>query len=167
MNKFEILLNEIKECNIRTQSQETTKILNYLEEFANGLGGDWINVSEQLPGHQEKVIVANQHTNDVYTGQIMARKGYIGWISVDDELPKPEENYYEYDFEPKKFYLVQLKDGYIDTVSFLIDEEHHPYFESCSLYNKDGSYRVQERGFTEYNVSEVKYWRVFPQQPKE
>lgn len=102
MNKFDILLAEIKECNIRTQSQEVQKVLDYLEHFANGLGSDWISVDDKLPERQEKVIVANQHTNDVYTGQIMARKGYIGWVVDDDDFNEFTVTHWQHFPQPPK-----------------------------------------------------------------
>lgn len=80
----------------------------------------------------------------------------------------------------KKIYF--NSDGYsaelhIQPIVFLAtqyNKERIEQFYQCELENippvlesKDGSYCVQESGFSSYNVSEVKYWRVFPQPPKE
>lgn len=95
-----------------------------------------------------------------------------GWISVDDMLPKPEQeiNYLDDSFEPKNFYLVQLKNGLIDTVYYATicdDCEYSDIFISCTVNVKENRYCVQERGFNDYRINEVKYWQPIPQPPKE
>ena len=95
-----------------------------------------------------------------------------GWISVDDELPSPEQeiNYLDNSFEPKNFYLVQLKNGFIDTVYYATicdDCEYSDIFISCTVNVKENRYCVQERGFDTYDINEVKFWQPLPKPPKE
>lgn len=95
-----------------------------------------------------------------------------GWISIDDELPEPEQeiNYLDQNFAPQNFYLVQLKSGLIDTVYYATicdDCEYIDIFISCTVYVKENRYFVQERGFSEYVIDEVKCWQYLPQPPKE
>lgn len=95
-----------------------------------------------------------------------------GWISVDDGLPTPEQeiNYLDDNFEPNKFYLVQLKSGIIDTVYYATicdDCEYNDIFISCTVSAKGNRYYVQERGFDTYAIDEVKYWQYLPKPPQE
>ncbi|STZ55538.1 Protein of uncharacterised function (DUF551) [Moraxella lacunata] len=95
-----------------------------------------------------------------------------GWISVDDELPIPEQeiNYLDDNFEPSKFYLVHLKSGLIDTVYYATicdDCEYSDIFINCTVNVKENRYCVQERGFDAYDINEVKYWQPMPPPPKE
>ncbi|MBE9597145.1 DUF551 domain-containing protein [Moraxella sp. K2450] len=95
-----------------------------------------------------------------------------GWISVDDDLPNPEQeiNYLDDNFEPKNFYLVQLKSGLIDTVYYATicnDCEYINVFISCTLNVRENRYFAQERGFNDYRINEVKFWQPMPQSPKE
>lgn len=98
-------------------------------------------------------------------------KNHNVWISVDDELPNPEQeiNYLDDNFEPKNFYLVQLKSGFIDTVYYATicsDCEYINVFISCTVNVRENRYFVQERGFDDYNIDEVKYWQYLPQPPR-
>lgn len=95
-----------------------------------------------------------------------------GWISVDDGLPNPEQEikFLDDSFEPKNFYFVQLKSGFIDTVYYATicdDCEYSDIFISCTVNVKENRYCVQERGFDGYSINEVKYWQPLPQPPKE
>lgn len=95
-----------------------------------------------------------------------------GWISVDDELPVPEQeiNFLDDRFEPSTFYLIQLKDGYVNTAYYATicdDCEYEDIFISCTVKAKDNRYYVQERGFDTYSINEVKFWQPLPQPPKE
>lgn len=95
-----------------------------------------------------------------------------GWISVGDDLPTPEQeiNYLDDSFEPKNFYLVQLKSGFIDTVYYATicdDCEYINIFISCTVCIKEERYFAQERGYDNYSINEVQYWQPLPQPPKE
>ncbi len=50
------------------------------------MNNNWISVDERLPGRQEKVIVCNKYNQDVWTGQILAKKGCLGWVVDDDDF---------------------------------------------------------------------------------
>lgn len=94
------------------------------------------------------------------------------WISIGDDLPVPEQeiNYLDDKFEPKNFYLVQLENGFIDTVYYatIYDGcEYKDIFIICTVKVKDNRYYVQERGFDGYTINEIKYWQPLPKPPKE
>lgn len=95
-----------------------------------------------------------------------------GWISVDKELPDPEQeiNFLDNQFDPTKFYLIQLHNGFIDTAYYATicdDCEYKDIFVSCTVSAKDGRYRVQERGFDIYDTNEVKFWQPMPEPAKD
>lgn len=57
MNNFEILKQEITECRIRANSDETIKVLNYLQHFTqNNLNNGWIDVDVELPNDETEVL---------------------------------------------------------------------------------------------------------------
>lgn len=103
---------------------------------------------------------------------LLSRSDNNGWINIDDKLPEPEQeiNYLDLNFEPNNFYLVQLKNGLIDTVYYATicdDCEYNDIFISCTVNVKENRYCVQERGFNDYKIDEVKFWQPMPQLPKE
>lgn len=97
----------------------------------------------------------------------LQENGNDGWISVDNALPNPEQeiNFLDREFEPSNFYLIQLKDGYINTAYYATicdDCEYEDIFISCTVSAKDNRYYVEERGFDTYTVYEVSYWQPLP-----
>lgn len=101
---------------------------------------------------------------------ILLSQSNNGWISVDNYLPIPESNYDDVDFKPENFYLIQLKDGFINTACYVhyhnCDWDKY-WFVSCTLSVIENKYTVQEIGFDCYEIDEVKYWKPHPQPPKE
>lgn len=93
-----------------------------------------------------------------------------GWISVDDGLPEPEIDCSR-DFEPTKFYLIQLKSGLIEIVAFVNiyydADDNRDEFVVCTINSENNKYVVQEYGQWQYDVDEVKYWQPMPKPPKE
>lgn len=81
MNSFQILKQEIIECRIRAKSDETVKVLNYLQEFAeNNLNNGWISVDNMLPKEFETVLLFGKK----YNGEPLITSGHLVQSLVDE-----------------------------------------------------------------------------------
>lgn len=153
-NAHQFTADELAKMSLRPT--DVAWLCSYIDgKTSRCVNADLVNYDEMK---ERENIIINQSNN--------------GWISVDDGLPNPEQeiNYLDDNFEPSKFYLVQLKSGLIDTVYYATicdDCEYNDIFISCTVNAKDNRYYVQERGFDTYNINEVKCWQPMPQPPQE
>lgn len=100
MNNFDILKREITEYLIRAESKETIQVLNHLQEFADGLGDDWISIDDDTPTTDDFVFVLlhgrfpalGKYSNDIWEAQALGSQvlNLVDGARVTHWLPKPQ-----------------------------------------------------------------------------